>query len=204
MRLLFAAGRQQDNLDSLRDGGLLVDAEYEYLSAAMIGTRPLMAIMWLWRIFDKMQEAGVQITEEGRLLIQTNVDAARGGVGATLGMIGCPYPYAYAHVIHWVVQIYIWVLAVDTGVGFACQYMRTGNGAWIVFVQVVYDDTVAEANCGVFVYRAGEDSYSADDREGYVFPVLGYVWLTNNYLQQLAGNIAYILFAQGNVRRLVS
>jgi hypothetical protein len=44
---------------------------------------------------------------------------------------------------------------------------------------------------------AGEGAYGADDRERYVFPSSGYVWLANNYLQQLAGNITYILFSQG-------
>jgi hypothetical protein len=121
LRLVFSAGRNEDNLKDIELQGLLRNKEYDSLSAAMVGTRPLMVIMWLWRLFDKMKAFGVEITDEGNLLIQTDIDAARGGVGATLGMIGCPYPYSYAHVIHWVVQIYIWVLAIASGVGFACQ-----------------------------------------------------------------------------------
>lgn len=73
--------------------------------------------------------------------------------------------------MHWIVQIYIWVLAVDTGVGFGIQYFRTGNG---------------------------EGSYASDDRQHYTFPTDAFVWLSNNYMQQIAGNVVYILFAQGS------
>ncbi len=45
------------------------------------------------------------IPVEGRLLITNNITAARGGGGATLGMIGCPFPYSYVHIIYWIVQV---------------------------------------------------------------------------------------------------
>jgi hypothetical protein len=63
-------------------------------------------------------------------------------------MIGCPYPFSYIHIIYWVVQvslyalavdiasgyltmaqIYLFILAVETGVQLAIYTKRLGNGA---------------------------------------------------------------------------
>jgi hypothetical protein len=133
LRLTFAAARGTggvDNLDELKLQGLFEnDEEYKYLAQAAVNTRPDMALMWLWRVFDEMRADGVHITDEGRWWVQSNIESARSGIQTTLGMIECPFPYSLAHIMHWIVQVYIWILAVDTGVGFAIQVNRMGNGA---------------------------------------------------------------------------
>lgn len=77
--LTFHAARAEDNIPEFQEKKLVTETEAEYLKAAMPGTRPLMAIMWIWRCFDRFKCHGIQIPIEGRMLIQNNVTAARGG-----------------------------------------------------------------------------------------------------------------------------
>ena len=60
----------------------------------------------------------------------TNVTSMRGGIGATLGVIGSQLPYSYVHVIYWIVQIMLLSLAIETGVALAVNsYFKTNGTA---------------------------------------------------------------------------
>lgn len=102
---------------------ILAVACNDFNVALQPGTRPLMVIMWIWRSFDRVKCHGVNLPVEGRMLIQNNVTAARGGVGATLGMIGCPYPFAYIHIIYWVVQVRALKLIITCLLVFSNRYI---------------------------------------------------------------------------------
>jgi hypothetical protein len=132
VRLIFGAARGvggEDNLDDIKRQGLLEsEEEYRLLAHATVPTRPHIALMWFWRIFDQLQADGVHITDEGKWWIQTNVTNVRTGIQNTLALVECPFPFTLAHIMHWIVQMYIWILAIETGVGFAIQLQRTGNG----------------------------------------------------------------------------
>lgn len=105
MRLTFQGARGEDNLQVLYDDGLMSANEMSWLAAALPGTRPLMPISWMWQLFSCMENAGYKIPTETRILVQNAVGQARGGVGATLGILGCPLPFYYVHIIHWTVQV---------------------------------------------------------------------------------------------------
>lgn len=120
MRLLFYAARGTDDLSILltpAHGSLITPSEIEWLSAIAIGTRPLTVIIWMRELVYKM----VQIDSRGKYsfaiesAINEAVSGMRGGVGGTLGLIGCPYPFIYVHAINWIVQISLVILAIETG-----------------------------------------------------------------------------------------
>jgi hypothetical protein len=163
-----------------------------------------MVIMWIWRCFDRLKCHGVTLPIEGRMLIQNNVTAARGGVGATLGMIGCPYPFAYVHIIYWVVQvsscctirtalnmalqIYLFILSVETGVQLAIYTKRLGNGGL---------SELLKSHSFSLVGYVADGSYSADDNN-YHFPENGYIWYFNTMIQITVQNVVFALFTQGS------
>ena len=60
--------------------------------------------------------------------VLTHVTSIRGGIGATLGLIGSQLPYPYVHVIYWIVQIMLMALAVQTGVALAVDINYQTNG----------------------------------------------------------------------------
>jgi hypothetical protein len=60
--------------------------------------------------------------------VASHVASIRGGIGATLGLIGSQLPYPYVHVIYWIVQIMLMALAVQTGVALAVNINYSKNG----------------------------------------------------------------------------
>ncbi len=52
----------------------------------------------------------------------------RGGIGATLGTIGCQLPYPYVHIVYWTIQIMLTCLSVETGVILSIYIFVEPNG----------------------------------------------------------------------------
>ena len=78
---------------------------------------------------DRLCRYGVTLNEN--IAVITNVTSIRGGIGATLGVIGSQLPYPYVHVIYWIVQIMLVALAVQTGVVLAVNihFQQTGTAS---------------------------------------------------------------------------
>jgi hypothetical protein len=56
-----------------------------------------------------------------------------GGIGATLGTIGCQLPYPYVHIVYWTIQILLTALSVETGVQLAVFLFVEKNGMLLVW-----------------------------------------------------------------------
>jgi len=169
MKLTFMAVQADDNLPALVEMNLLTEKEREWLAAATIGTRPLIVVSWMQELFDSIKAAGYRVSASQDFTVLTNVTQMRGGIGATLGVIGSQLPYSYVHVIYWIVQIMLVSLAIETGVALAV-------------------DTYFEAN--------GANSYSpADDK--HTWPYNPNTWYANNFLSITAGNMVFALFTDG-------
>ena len=54
--------------------------------------------------------------------VASHVASIRGGIGATLGLIGSQLPYPYVHVMYWIMQIMQIMLTVQTGCGAGGEY----------------------------------------------------------------------------------
>lgn len=128
MRLLFAAVREQDHLDQLQEEGLLTQGEQEWLQVCTLGTRSLVVFGWLSRMWEDIKAANL-ISQFNALIAGDNaLLGIKGGYGGTMGMLGCPLPYSYVHVVYWTVQMLLSVLAVETGTMLAIFTKRSGNG----------------------------------------------------------------------------
>ena len=60
--------------------------------------------------------------------VLANVTSMRGGIVATLGVIGSQLPYSFVYVIYWIVQIMLLSLAIETGVALAVNSYFKTNG----------------------------------------------------------------------------
>jgi hypothetical protein len=133
MRLLFYAARGTDDLKPLltaEHGTLITESEIEWLSAIAVGTRPLTVAIWMRELMYKMVQLDIRgkynFAIEGA--INEAVSSIRGGVGGTLGVLGCPYPFIYVHAINWIVQISLVILAIETGCTLAIYLERASDG----------------------------------------------------------------------------
>jgi len=52
----------------------------------------------------------------------------KGGIGATLGILGSPTPFMYTHLVYWTVQILLVIISIETGINLVVMYGRKGNG----------------------------------------------------------------------------
>jgi hypothetical protein len=67
----------------------------------------------------------------------------KGGIGAVLGALGCPLPFAYVHAIYWVVQVSLVVLALETGTTLAVYNQRKINGTMFVLSVIIVLTTLS-------------------------------------------------------------
>lgn len=128
MRLLFLAAQGKDQVGSLLlEEGLATEAEVKVLLNALPGTRCHVVIGWLSRLFRRMYSAGYfGFANLG--MVSGNLASLRGGVGAALALVGCPLPFTYVHTIYWTVQMYMVILAIETGIWIAVAVNRRKNG----------------------------------------------------------------------------
>lgn len=139
--LLFSAAQNNEDYTKLFDLGIITTLEEAYLKKCTIGTRPLVVLGWVKSCMTKMIHASKTAKKSPDIpdrtvqdlscdldFLQENVAQARGGIGATLGIVGCNSPYTYSHLVYWVVQVYLTVLAISTGIFFSAAWDRRYNG----------------------------------------------------------------------------
>lgn len=156
---------------------ILTEEEMHWLNATHIGTRPLLVLMWIKEIFNQMltfnDESGKKCSNR---LVQHNIYEAinkvRGGVGSTLGILGCPYPFMYVHAISWIVQMSLVILAVETGCTIAILYERRNEGS------------------GEYHNKMGPGMSST-------WPLSPDWWFVNAFLQLTFQNIVFAIFTEG-------
>jgi predicted membrane chloride channel (bestrophin family) len=168
-RLLFLAGQNNNNLIPLvEDLHLLTNEEIKILQETGMGTRPLVVIGWLGKIFELMNNAGYN-----DYMIQSQLTnallSAKGAIGGTLGFLGTPMPFMYTHLVYWIIQMMLFLLAIATGVNLAVMYNRKNNG---------------------------DENYSYDDDSKH-WPVNSNKYYANYFLQQTAGNMIFAIFVEG-------
>ena len=133
MLTLFFAAQGRDDLSFLEEKQLILPDELQILKKTSIGTRPLLLVGWFSKLFDVAYESGYGPTDEvvRQILLRMALEQcanARGAVGATLGVLGCPVPFTYTHLVYWIVQLMLVVLAVDTGIYLAVMWDRKSDG----------------------------------------------------------------------------
>eukprot|EP01036_Dinobryon_divergens_P030509 gene30509-39762_t len=158
-----------DDLSELQEQKLITSEEREWLQDATIGTRPLIVVSWIDEFFRSLTAAGYGVIMSDSINVVSHVASIRGGIGATLGLIGSQLPYPYVHVIYWIVQIMLMALAIQTGVALAVNINYSKNG---------------------------DNAYSpADDNTSW--PASPSVWYANQFMTLTAGNIVFALFTEG-------
>lgn len=165
--LVFHACQGKTDFEFFYERKLLTSDEGTILAKASLGTRPLVIVGWLSRLFEVTQRMGYSnFTVDTQVL--TAVSNLRGGVGGLLGVIGTPPPFMYTHLMYWIVQMFLLILAITTGINLAVFWDRKMNG---------------------------DENYSYDD--GDQWPHQPIVYYINFFCQQTAGNMIFAIFVEG-------
>jgi hypothetical protein len=127
MQLLFLGIQDRDDTERLVSDGLLMHSEVEWLQACPANTRCLLVFGWLSKMWGNMKAAGL-VSPTAFFLGDQTLISIKGGVVGTVGMVACPLPYAYVHVVYWTLQMLLSILAVETGTMLAIFIKRGGNG----------------------------------------------------------------------------
>lgn len=167
-RLLFLGAQGKEDMSIMVEKNVLTVDEVAVLSKALVGTRPLVVLGWLSSLFEKVNSMGYTnfILING---VVAAISGARGGVGATMGWLGTPLPFIYTHLVYWIVQILLLVIAISTGINLAVYYDRRHNG---------------------------DEMYSYDDDSKH-WPASSNRFYGNYFLQQTAGNMIFAVFVEG-------
>ena len=168
MRLLFKAAGGVDDISDLEFEQLLTEKETPVLKQANIGTRAFVVIGWLEAIFISIKKQLKDI-DASPWEWHKQLQNAKGGIGATLGMLGCPLPYIYTHLVYWIVQLVLISLAIETGTWMAIGVARRENGD-------------------------GEYVFSDDAHD---FPDNPRVWYANMFMVKVFSNVCFALFTEG-------
>jgi hypothetical protein len=166
--LVFHACQNKTDLDLFYRRSLLTQDEGEILLQATPGTRGLIIVGWLSRLFEVAQHHGYSSFIIDSQCV-TVIASLRGGIGGLLGVIGTPPPFMYTHLIYWIVQIFLLILAITTGINLAIYWDRRHNG---------------------------DENYSYDD-DGAHWPHHPRVYYVNYFFQQTAGNMIFAIFVEG-------
>ena len=192
MQLLFLGIQENGDLSGLVDDGLLVALEKEWLEACPLNTRSLMVFGWLSRMWEEVKTANMVKNFNAVLAGDNALLSIKGGIGGTMGMLGCPLPYAYVHVVYWTVQTLLSILAVETGTMLAIFTKRAGNG----MLPEVSHCQFAYPNIYVVIVL-GNEEYSFDDGT-HEWPENSQVWYLNEFIIQVTcGNVIFALFTVG-------
>ena len=157
-----------DDISDLEFEQLLTEKETPVLKQANIGTRAFVVIGWLEAIFNSIKKQLKDI-DASPWEWHKQLQNAKGGIGATLGMLGCPLPYIYTHLVYWIVQLVLISLAIETGTWMAIGVARRENGD-------------------------GEYVFSDDAHE---FPDNPRVWYANMFMVKVFSNVCFALFTEG-------
>lgn len=128
MQLLFRGIQEKGDLSELIEDGLLEEAEKDWLEACPLNTRSLMVFGWLSRMWEDVKNANMIKNFNAVLAGDNALLGIKGGIGGTMGMLGCPLPYSYVHIVYWTVQTLLSILAIETGTLLAIFTKRAGNG----------------------------------------------------------------------------
>lgn len=189
LRLVFYAAQAKGDLSALITEGLLLEEEARVLTPVLVGTRAHVVIGWLQKTFKHMYEAEYYgFANMGD--VSSNVAAVRGGCGLTLGIIGCPLPFGYVHLLYWIVQLLLLLLAINTGILFAVMMARRHNGELLYHSPPTYQPLT---RC----VGIGNGEYSYDDESGKHYPENERIWFFNIFMQTTLGNVVFALFTQG-------
>lgn len=112
----------------LIEDGLLSNEENEWLSAAMLGSRPMVVIGWISAIFDEILTVRRPLRMEYLNLANSFILEVKAGVLAMMNILGAPFPFMYVHAIYWVCQVSLVVLSVETGLDLAIYAQRAHDG----------------------------------------------------------------------------
>jgi hypothetical protein len=178
--LLFLACQNNADVSKLtqkvEEGGLgiMTKAEEELLIAVPPGNRPMVATGWLFGIIDELIQRGLSGSESATIAQRTQsyfglFRQVRGGLGATLGFLNTPLPFMYTHLVYWIVQALLLVMAATTGLYLATAWKRRNN-----------------ANEG-FSFDDDENEYPEDKP----------LWYFNVWLLRVMGNVMFAMFVEG-------
>lgn len=135
MYLMFFGIRKEEDLKALIEKKVLLDSEKTCLEMVGPGLRPYMVCGWMHIYFDTLRENNYECSHKTDLLL-SNLHSLRGGIGSTMGIVGTPLPYPYVHIIYWIVQMSLVILAVETGVHLAIYDFTKKNGESLNYVYI--------------------------------------------------------------------
>lgn len=167
-RLVFHSCQGKTDLDFFYERDLLTKEEGEILLQYSLGTRPLIIVGWLSSLFEKANQLGYNNFILNTQILST-ISSLRGGIGGLLGVIGTPPPFMYTHLMYWIVQIFLLILAITTGINLAVFWDRKQNG---------------------------DENYSYDDSSKH-WPNNSRIYYVNYFFQQTAGNMIFAIFVEG-------
>jgi hypothetical protein len=127
MQLLFLGIQGDNNLSRLVEKKLLLESEKECLETVNVGTRSLMVVGWMHVFFIMLKDKNYENNSQ-KDVIMNNLNSLRGGIGSTMATVGTPLPYPYVHLVYWIIQISLLILAVETGLHLAIYDFTKKNG----------------------------------------------------------------------------
>jgi len=141
IELVTKAARHQDTLDSLLHQDLLTNEEIEALSPLPPYQRALAVWAWILRICsDGLQDKGPRFA-----VLQAECLQAREGIQTIHTYLYTQLPFAYVHLLTWLVNVQNFVVAVTGGVVFAIaldqgNYVKCAQEVFmIIIVCVIYE-----------------------------------------------------------------
>jgi hypothetical protein len=172
-QLVFLAVQGESNLKPLIEMKLLTEKEMLWLDEAVLGTRPLIVVDWMYSyFFTILKKKNYHISDPMEQHLLNEIKGLRGGVGATLGCIGSQLPYPYVHGVYWTIEVLLMSMGIEQGVWLGTDiWMKSnGEGKW------------------------------KDPRPGHQWPEDPDVWYGNAFLQIVASNIIFALFCEGMLK----
>jgi hypothetical protein len=167
--LLVKDARGNSKLQSLKEHDLLQDSEIKFLTTIPISQRPI--VMWSWILsacLEAMKRAKTPPPHFGA--IQRECTAARVGIQTSHTYLTTQLPFAYVHLITFLVNVQNIVVAVKSGVVFAGAYYD--NDASIMVNQVIMCVTVCMIYQGLLaISYVIHDPFGEDVLD---FPIMAY------------------------------
>lgn len=114
LKLIFRTAQDDDNLKALVDEELLTESEFSLLSSISVTSRPITLIMWLQSYLEGIAKKDI-IPGFSIAAYQGQLISLRVAMISVLRVAKTPLPYSYCHLVHWIVQAMIIVLASQTG-----------------------------------------------------------------------------------------
>ena len=130
LRLIFYVGQEQQSLSPLVEEHLLIASEERLLKRVLIGSRPIAVVMWMSKEWDR--EVGKlsqnKETEIARKIFNDYMVNIRSTAGSIIARCTSALPFLYVHLIFWVVQLTLFIIAFSTGVQIGINLTRRSTG----------------------------------------------------------------------------